>query len=77
MADGVGRAVETSSSVYNAKSAFMDMPATMQGHTQQHPQSGAGTGGSPDAAQGGGFGSPTSSTPSSSYHHQVVSRTRT
>jgi len=65
MAD-VGGRIETSSSVYNAKSAFMDIQAS-QGHA--HHPSGSG---SPDGVAGGtGFGSPTSGTPSSSYHHQV------
>jgi len=67
MAD-VGGRIETSNSVYNAKSAFMDIQSG-QGHTQHHSGSG-----SPDAVTGGsGFGSPTSGTPSSSYHHQVRS----
>lgn len=60
----VGGRIETPSSVYNAKSAFMEIQVT-QGQTQHHSGSG-----SPDGVAGGsGFGSPTSATASSSYHH--------
>jgi len=62
----VGGRIETSSSVYNAKSAFMDIQSS-QGQSQHHNGSG-----SPDGVSGGsGFGSPTSATALSSYHHQA------
>ena len=62
----VGGRIETPSSVYNAKTAFMDIQAS-QG--QAHHQSGNG---SPNGVAGGsGFGSPTPGTVSSTYHHQA------
>ena len=65
MAD-VGGRIETSSSVYNAKSAFMDIQVS-----QSHAQHPSGSGSPDGVAAGTGFGSPASGTPSSSYHHHV------
>jgi len=59
----VGGHIETSRSVYNGKSAFMEIQAS-QGQSQHH--SGCG---SPDGRSG--FGSPAPGSGSSSYHHHV------